>query len=320
MSSWNDIMDRLRLPVMVAPMFLISGPEMVKAASRAGVIGSFPAPNARTIDILDEWCADISAACASHAPWALNLLMHSSYARFAEEAEVVRRWKPDIVVSAVGSPARIVDIVHDYGGLVLADVARPSQARKAIAAGADGLIIVCSGAGGHTGTYNPFSFARLVRSFWDGPLILSGGISDAHGIAAARMLGADLAYMGTRFLACAESLGDHDRKSLVIGAGMEDIVLSAAVTGVPANWIRQSLLGAGITPEMAAQPRKMDFTSVDTAKPWKNIWGAGHGVDSVGQVETVGAIVDQLAEDYARLIGPASQLTRHAAASPALTR
>jgi nitronate monooxygenase len=302
MGRWREITERLQLPVMVAPMFLISGPEMVKAASNAGVIGCLPAPNARTIDTLHAWCADISAYSATRAPWALNLLMHSSYARFADEAEVVRQWKPDIVISAVGSPARIVDIVHDYGGIVLADVARPSQARKAIAAGADGLIIVCSGAGGHTGTYNPFAFARAVRSFWDGPLILSGGITDAHGIAAARMLGADLAYMGTRFLACQESLGDEDRKALVMNAAMEDIILSAAITGVPANWIRQSLESIGITPEMAATPRKMDFTSVDTAKPWKNIWGAGHGVDSVAAIEPLGDIVARLAADYRSLV------------------
>lgn len=313
MESWQSITARLRLPIVAAPMFLISGPEMVKAASRAGIVGAFPAANARTIETLDDWCGSISAACADGAPWALNLLMHSSYARFADEAAMVARWKPDIVITAVGSPARIVDTVHSYGGVVLADVARPSQARKALEAGADGLVILCAGAGGHTGTYNPFAFAREVRSFWNGPLILSGGIVDAHGVAAARMLGADLAYMGTRFLACAETLGEEHRRQLVIAAEMEDIVTSAVVTGVPANWIRQSLEAAGIPSDMLTNPRKMDFTSVDTAKPWKNIWGAGHGVGSVTAVETIEMIIDGLARHYAALTRPAALNARFGA-------
>jgi nitronate monooxygenase len=295
----------MTLPVIVAPMFLISGPDMVIAACRAGVIGCFPAPNARELDTLDAWCARIAretgGAATNCAPWALNLIAHSSYARFADELEIVKRHKPPLVITALGSPVRVLDTVHGYGGLVFADVSRPVHARKAIEAGADGLVLVSAGAGGHTGSYSPFAFVAEVRRFWPGPIVLSGAISDARSILAAQALGADFAYMGTRFLAAQESLGEPDRKAMTIAVSMEDIVTSAAVTGVPANWMLPSLTAAGFTPEMLRAERKMDFTSTDKAKPWKNIWGAGQAVGAVTASEPVAEIIARLRDDYTAL-------------------
>jgi nitronate monooxygenase len=295
----------MTLPVIVAPMFLISGPDMVIAACRAGVIGCFPAPNARELDTLDAWCARIAretgGAATNCAPWALNLIAHSSYARFADELEIVKRHKPPLVITALGSPVRVLDTVHAYGGLVFADVSRPVHARKAIEAGADGLVLVSAGAGGHTGSYSPFAFVAEVRRFWPGPIVLSGAISDARSILAAQALGADFAYMGTRFLAAQESLGEPDRKAMTIAVSMEDIVTSAAVTGVPANWMLPSLTAAGFTPEMLRAERKMDFTSTDKAKPWKNIWGAGQAVGAVTASEPVAEIIARLRDDYTAL-------------------
>jgi len=293
--------SRMTLPVIVAPMFLISGPDMVIAACRSGVIGCFPASNARELDTLDAWCARVSSETHDAAPWALNLIAHSSYARFADELEIVKRHKPPLIITALGSPARVLDAAHDYGGLVFADVSRPTHARKAIEAGADGLVLVSVGAGGHTGSYSPFAFVADVRRFWSGPIVLSGAISDARSLLAAQALSADFAYMGTRFLAAQESLGEPERKAMTISVNMEDIVTSAAVTGVPANWMLPSLAAAGFTLEMLRTERKMDFTSADKAKPWKNIWGAGQAVGAVTASEPVAQIIAKLHKDYTEL-------------------
>jgi nitronate monooxygenase len=291
---------RMRLPVIAAPMFLISGPDLVIAACRAGIIGCFPAPNARTIENLEEWCATIARDTAGFAPWAMNMIAHRTYARFDAELEIIGRHKPPLLITALGSPARTLDTVHGYGGLVFADVTTPTLARKAIEAGADGLVLVCTGAGGHTGQFSPFAFIAEVRKFWSGPIVLSGAIASAQSVLAAEMLGADFAYMGTTFIAAKESMGEEDRKEMTVAASMEDIVTSSAVTGVPANWLIPSLKAAGFTMD-GREPRKMDFTSTDTAKPWKNIWGAGHAVGAVGAVQPAAAIIDKLAADYGSL-------------------
>ncbi|MCK9917343.1 nitronate monooxygenase [Microbacteriaceae bacterium K1510] len=292
----------LRLPVIAAPMFLISGPELVIAACKSGIIGCFPAANARELPTLDAWCDQIAQQTADAAPWAMNMITHSSYARFTAELEIVARYQPPLLITALGSPARTLDTVHGYGGLVFADVTTPRLARKAINAGADGLVLVCAGAGGHTGSYNNFAFVAEVRTFWDGPIVLSGGIGNAASIMAAQVLGADLAYMGTRFIAAAESLGEAARKDMTVAAGMEDIITSAAVTGVPANWMLPSLKAAGFTPDQLRSERRVDFTSTDTAKPWKNIWGAGHAVGAVNAIEPVATIVERLVAEYTALI------------------
>jgi nitronate monooxygenase len=295
------IRARLALPVVVAPMFLISSPEMVIAAAGNGIIGAFPAANARSIDIFEQWCQTIVTAVGDGGLWAVNLIVHASYSRFGEEIAVIARYRPPLVITALGSPVRVLETVHGYGGVVFADVASPSQARKAVQAGADGLVLVCAGAGGHTGRFNPFAFVSAVRAFWDGPLVLSGGIADAAGVLATEMLGADFAYMGTRFLACRESLGSAERKAMTVAAGIEDIVTSAAITGIPANWLMPSIVAAGFPVDRldTKGKGKVDFdAATSSAKAWKDIWGAGHGVGAITRSEPVAEIVQQLARDY----------------------
>ena len=279
--------DKLRLPVIVAPMFLISGPELVIAAGKAGIIGAFPAPNARTIDVLDAWLAQITAeldAAGKPGMWAINMIVHSTYERFDAELDLICHYQPQIVITALGSPSRPLERVHAYGGKVFSDVITPAQARKAIDAGADGLVLVAAGAGGHTGQYSPFALVDEVRSFWGGPIILGGGIGNARGIAAAQILGADFAYMGTRFIAAPESLVSDENRAMLVRATASDIVTTSAITGVPSNWMRESLEAAGFTPEMLETKKKIDFSNLhgDT-KAWKTVWGAGHSVGSAVQ-------------------------------------
>ena len=230
--------------------------------------------------------------------WAINMIVHKTYERFDAELDLICEYKPRIVITALGSPRRPLDRVHAYGGAVFCDVITPEQARKAVDAGADGLILVASGAGGHTGQYSPFALVEEVRGFWDGPLVLGGAIGHARAIQAALMLGADFAYMGTRFISTPESMVSDDNRSMLVRARMEDIVTTAAVTGVPSNWIRESLDAAGFTPEMIEVKKKIDFSNLhgDT-KAWKTIWGAGHGVGSTRRIQCVADIVDELAEE-----------------------
>ena len=241
----------LQLPAISAPMFLVSGPEMVIAACRAGVIGSFPSPNARTPEILHQWMAQIVAELAASenaACWAANLMVHPSNDRLPADLECVLQHKPPLVITALGSPARVVDAVHSYGGLVFADVNSVGFARKAAATGVDGLVLVASGAGGHTGLTAGFAFVEEVRQFWDGPIALGGAISSGRAIRAAETLGAELAYLGTAFIACEESIADPAYKDMVVGANVEDILPSKGITGVTANWLRKSLIAAGYDP------------------------------------------------------------------------
>jgi nitronate monooxygenase len=298
------VTKELRLPLIVAPMFLISGPDLVIAAGRAGVIGAFPAPNARTLEDMKTWLDRIDrelTAAGKAGMWAINLIMHASYDRFEAEFDLVCQHRPRLVITALGSPRRIVDRVHAYGGGVYADVISPDQAKKAIDAGADGLVLVAAGAGGHTGRYSPFAFVEEVRTFWDGPLVLGGAIGSARALRAARMLGADFGYMGTRFIAVRESLVSDDNRKMLVRASMEDIVTTAAVSGVPANWMKESLDRGGYTPEMIDAKGKLDFADIQGEnKAWKHVWGAGHGVGHTRRIENVAGIVDALvAEDRA---------------------
>ncbi|MBS0416491.1 MAG: nitronate monooxygenase [Proteobacteria bacterium] len=305
-STLDKLRGSLRLPVVVAPMFLISSPQLVTAACKAGVIGSFPAPNARTLADLEAWLdAIVSLREADYACWAVNLLVHPSNTRLQEELNLIRRYQPPLVISALGSPRPIVDAIHSYGGTVFGDVTSPTMARKAIAAGADGLILVCAGAGGHTGQYSPFAFIREVRRFWRGPLVAAGAISDARSILAAQLLGADLVYMGTRFIATPESMASDDYRRMLIESGMEDIVRTSAVTGVEANFMRASLYQAGFNDAMLTRASKVDFSSerLGDVKAWKQIWGAGQGVSCVDKVCTVAQIVADLTAEYEALGG-----------------
>lgn len=300
MSAIDKLKSRLRLPAIAAPMFLISGPDLVIASCRAGVIGAFPAPNARTPDILDEWLARIASELGDDdAPWAANLVMHSSYDRRDADLAAAVRHRAPIVITALGSPRDAVAAVHDYGGLVFADVNSVEFARKAAATGVDGLVLVSSGAGGHTGQLSPFAFVDAVRSFFDGIIVLAGSISTGRGVRAAEVLGADLAYMGTRFIATEESMAPDAYRQMLVDSGPSDIVCSAAISGVPANWLRASLAQAGYDPDRLGGARDVDFTKPqDDAKAWKNVWSAGHGVGVIDRVQPVASLVQTLGTEY----------------------
>jgi nitronate monooxygenase len=302
MSLPAHISERLRLPAIAAPMFLVSGVDMVLAACKAGIIGSFPANNARTLDELDRWMETIKATLPADAPpWAMNIMVHRSYARWEEELELVLKHRPPIVITALGSPSAVVDAIHGYGGLVFADVNSLTFARKAAATGVDGLILVASGAGGHTGPISGFAFAPAVREWFEGTLVLGGGIGSGRAVRAAQMLGADLAYLGTRLIACEESLAVPGYKQMLVEATAEDIVTSAALTGMPANWLKASLLAAGYDAEGLKSKAEINLgRPEDAAKRWRDVWSAGHGAGQVKAIEPLAAIIDEMAADYAR--------------------
>lgn len=299
-----DLRAQMRLPVFVAPMFLISGPDLVIAAGKAGVIGAFPAPNARSIEDLKAWLPRIVGeldAAGRAGMWAINMIVHPTYDRYDAELDLICEHKPRIVITALGNPKRPMDRIHAYGGAVFADVINPDQACKAVDAGVNGLILVATGAGGHTGQYSPFAFVEEVRSFWDGPLILGGAIGSARAIRAAEMLGADFAYMGTRFIATPEAQVTDENRAMLVRSGMRDIVTTTAITGIPSNWMRESLDANGFTPEMLEVKKKIDFSNLGDTKAWKNIWGAGQAVGQTRAVQSVAEIIDELAADYAAL-------------------
>jgi nitronate monooxygenase len=300
---------RLRLPVFAAPMFLVSGPELVIAACKAGVVGAFPTPNCRTTAMLDEWMAQITTSLAAAitqpsehpvSPWALNLITHSSYPRLADDLALVKRYRPPIVITALGSPKPAIETVHSYGGLVFADVININLARKAAAAGADGLVCVAAGAGGHTGHFSPFAFISAVREFFDGLIVIGGGIADGAGIAGAIAAGADFAYMGTRFLATAESRAVAPYKQMTVDCGPDDLVVSAAITGTAASWLKPSLRACGIDPDALAGKPAREYTPENAYKRWVETWAAGQSLYAVRAIEPVAAVVDALERDYRR--------------------
>ena len=309
----QDLYGKLRLPVFAAPMFLISGPDLVIAAGKAGIMGLFPAPNARSIDDLAQWLPRITSeleTAGRGGMWAINMIVHPTYDRFDAELDLICQYKPRIVVTALGSPARPMERVHAYGGAIFADVINPLQARKAVDAGVDGLILVASGAGGHTGQYSPFAFVEEVRRFWDGPLVLGGAIGGAKAIRAALTLGADFAYMGTRFIATREAQVSDENREMLVRAGMQDIVTTMAITGIPSNWMKESLDRAGFTPEMLDVKKKVDFSNLGDTKAWKHIWGAGHAVGQTRSIQTVQQLVDELVEDYRQTEGSGDVVAR----------
>lgn len=300
MSLPAHIAERLRLPAIAAPMFLVSGVDMVLAACKAGIIGSFPANNARTLEELDAWMATIAATLSADAPpWAMNIMVHRSYARWEEELELVLKHRPPIVITALGSPTAVVEAIHSYGGLVYADVNSLTFAQKAAKTGVDGLVLVAAGAGGHTGPISGFAFAPAVREWFEGTLVLGGGIGSGRAVRASQMLGADLAYLGTRLIACTESLAVPGYKQMLVDATAEDIVTSAALTGVPANWLKPSLMAAGYDAEGLKTKAEINLgRPEDAAKRWRDVWAAGHGVDQVKAIEPLGEIIDGLVRDY----------------------
>lgn len=300
--------ENMTLPVISAPMFLVSGPELVIAACKSGVIGSFPAPNARTIDVLDEWMGRLNEELQKAreenpngkiAPWAMNMVVHSSYGRLEDELKLVEKYKPELVITSLGSPKRVIEVVHGYGGLVFSDVSNMKFAYKVAEAGSDGLILVGAGAGGHAGPINSFAFADRVREFWDGYLVLAGGISTGYGILAAQALGADLAYMGTRFIAAKESMASEEYKQMLIESTEDDVILTDAFSGVNANMLAPSIRKAGLDPEKLRRKEKVDFSQMNQdTKAWRDIWSAGHGVGTIEKVDTAENIVSQLRKEY----------------------
>lgn len=302
------ISENSTLPLIAAPMFLVSGVEMVLAACCAGIVGSFPAPNTRSIEDLDRWMREITTSLAEArrqhpnqkiAPWAFNMLVHRSYTRRDAELELVLKYQPPIVITALGSPRDLVDTVHGYGGLVYADVNSVRYAQKSVEAGVDGLVLVAAGAGGHTGQISAFAFVDAVRGFWDGTLILGGGISTGRAIRAAQTLGADMANMGTRFIATRESMANDTYKQMLIDATIEDIVQSDGVTGVMANWLRPSLEAAGYDLKTMKKRAPMNLGDPNSSqKAWRDTWSAGQGVGAIDRVQSVANLVAELKAEY----------------------
>lgn len=304
--SWNQ----LRLPVIAAPMFLVSGIELVRNCCLNGVIGSFPAPNARSIDILDKWMGHLNKELADirsnepHrkiAPWAMNMVVHRTYSRLQDELALIKKHKPQIVITSLGSPRAVIDSVHEYGGLVFSDVSDLKFAKKAADSGVDGLILVANGAGGHAGEINGLAFIDMVRTFWDGIIILAGGISSGYGILAAQAAGADFAYLGTRFIVAKESMARDEYREMLKQSTFEDLILTAAFTGVNANMLIPSIVKAGLDPRNLVKKNKVEFDhmKIDTnVKAWKDIWSAGHGVGVIQKIESAEEIINRLAAEY----------------------
>ena len=295
-------LDQIRLPVIASPMFIVSGPQLVIAQCRAGIVGSFPALNARPAAQLDEWLERITGELAGvegAAPFAVNLIVHKTNARLEEDLATCARWKVPLIITSLGAREDVNAAVHGWGGLVLHDVINDAFARKAIEKGADGLIAVAAGAGGHAGSQSPFALVQEIREWFAGPLVLSGAIAHGRSILAAQAMGADLAYIGSPWIATPEANAPDGYKQAIVDSGAVDIVYSNLFTGVHGNYLRASILAAGLDPDNLPEsdPSKMDFGS-GAAKAWKDIWGSGQGIGAVKQVESVATRVDRLAREY----------------------
>jgi nitronate monooxygenase len=305
--------DRLSLPLIAAPMFLVSGVELVVAACRNGVIGAFPTVNCRTPEELDAWLTEIETRLLAFsddsgkraAPICPNLIVHRSNARLADDLKVLLQHDLEIVITSVGSPAPVIAPLHEAGAIVLADVASIRHAERAIAAGADGLVLLTAGAGGQTGWLNPFAFVRAVRSFFDGPIVLAGGIADGYALHAAEVLGCDLAYMGTRFIATRESLADARYKQMLVDSSADDILLTTAFTGLQTNMLTPSISAAGLDPKDLPSRGAIDIgKDIDIGarenrpQRWRDIWSAGHSTSGVTGVLSVDELVARTLGEY----------------------
>jgi nitronate monooxygenase len=310
--------DRLSLPLIAAPMFLVSGVELMVAACRNGVIGSFPTVNCRSTEQLDEWLTEIATRLRQHedqtgrnaAPLCPNLIVHRSNARLEQDLAVLLKQKPEIVITSVGSPAPVLKPLHDAGALVLADVASIRHAERAVAAGADGLVLLTAGAGGQTGWLNPFAFVRAVRAFYDGIIVLAGGISDGHALHAAEVLGCDLGYMGTKFIATRESMADDRYKQMLVESSADDILLTTAFTGLQTSMLKPSIVAAGLDPDdLPARGaidigKDIDVTARENRpKRWRDIWSGGHSTSGVTDVMAVADLVARTAAEYREATG-----------------
>lgn len=298
--------NSLALPVIASPMFLVSHPAMVIAQCKAGIVGAFPALNARPAELLNDWLSEINAALdqaraecpgAPIAPYAVNLIVHTTNARLDDDLATCEQHKVLLVITSLHAPDKVVQRVHAYGGLVFHDVTTVRHARKAVAAGVDGLILVCAGAGGHAGTLSPFALVTEVRQFYDGPLVLAGAITQGEHVLAAQAMGCDFAYMGTRFIAAAESNAAPDYKAMVVAGSAADIIYTPYFSGVPGNYLKPSIAAQGLDPDnLPLDPN----ASMNVAKPrsWSEIWGSGQGVGAVQAIEPVAQIVQRLITEY----------------------
>jgi nitronate monooxygenase len=314
MSLPATLENRLSLPLIAAPMFLVSGPALVKAACRAGVIGSFPTANCRTVEELDRWLADMGEDLKRAgdergqptAPLCPNLIVHRSNTRVPDDLATILRHKVEMVITSVGSPEPVLQPLKDAGCLVLADVASVRHAEKAVAAGVDGLVLLTAGAGGQTGWVNPFAFVRAVRTFWDGIVVMAGGMADGQAIAAAETLGCDLAYMGTKFIATRESLAKDAYKEMLVQSRLDDVLLTRAFTGLETNMLRPSIAAAGLDPDNLPVRGSIDVAKDINAserdkpdsKRWKDIWSAGHSVSGVADVPSVAELIERTDAEY----------------------
>jgi nitronate monooxygenase len=304
------ILRGLRLPVVASPMFILSTPKLVIAQCTSGVVGSMPALNARPAELLDEWLAEITEGIAAHnrahpdrpaAPYAINQIVHKSNDRLEHDMAVCAKYKVPIVITSLGAREDINQAVHAWGGIVLHDVINNTFAHKAIDKGADGLIAVATGAGGHAGVKNPIALIAEIREWFQGPLLLSGAIGTGDGILAAQAMGADLAYIGSAFIATEEARAAQDYKDMVVASTSDDIVYTNLFTGVHGNYLRGSIVKAGLDPDHLPEsdPSKMNFGGNAAAKAWKDIWGCGQGIGAVKAVLPTSQLVDRLAAEYA---------------------
>ncbi len=311
---------RLSLPAVAAPMFLVSGPDLVTESCKAGIVGTFPALNQRSTEGFDEWLTEIEDRLAAFeaetgsnaAPYGVNLIVHKSNPRVQADLEVIVKHKTPLVITSLGAVSELVDAVHSYGGVVFHDVTNMRHARSAMRAGVDGLILVCNGAGGHAGIINPFAFLPEVRAEFDGTILMAGCISDGRAVAAARAMGADLAYLGTRFINTRESMAPGEFKNMVIDAHAGDIVYTPAVSGVPGSFLRQSIVAAGLDPDNLPVKDEINFKKElapgeedvltpeeeERQKAWKNIWSAGQGVGAIDDVPATAELVERLKAEY----------------------
>jgi nitronate monooxygenase len=303
--------DRLRLPVIASPLFIISNPDLVIAQCKAGVVGSFPALNARPISQLDEWLARITEELAAYdkanpdapsAPFAVNQIVHRSNNRLEEDIAMCVKHKVPVVITSLGAREDLNGAIHSYGGITLHDVINDKHAHKAIEKGADGLIPVAAGAGGHAGTLSPLALVQEIRAWFDGPVALSGSIACGRSILAAQAMGADLAYVGSAFIATKEANAPQGYKDTIVEASANDIVYSNLFTGVHGNYLRQSIVRAGLDPENlpVSDPSAMNFGSGGNqeAKAWRDIWGSGQGVGAIDAVLSAGELIAKFAEQY----------------------
>jgi nitronate monooxygenase len=311
--------NNLRLPVVAAPMFLISNPQLVLACCRNGVVGSFPALNQRESSGFKAWLEEIEAGLAAMthpAPYAVNLIVHKSNPRLQADLEICVEHKVPIVITSLGAVKELVDAVHSYGGLVFHDVTTRRHAEKAAEAGVDGLIAVAAGAGGHAGTWSPFSLIAEIRQFFDKTLLLAGCLNHGHEILAAQLLGADLAYFGTRFIATKESHAPDAYKEMLMGSKAADIVHTAAVSGVPASFMRQSLENAGFDLAALQGKGELDFGAKlkpisDEAKAWKTVWSAGQGVGEIDDLPSIDELIARLDAEYRKALARSAELAGH---------